>query len=114
MKYFVILSFLLFLPVIACAEPYLVSDPSATADLWKVELSNGTVYNGETDEGRLYWDMGQLSAGQYNGTAYFGISDGWVLQENDTLSVWSNGTEFDLKRKEQPRDENLKLKEVIR
>ncbi len=100
MKYLLAI-FLLLIPSFVFADSVVISDPSDEATHWRVELQDGTVYEGEVDEGRLYWEIGHLDPGTYEGNAYF-IAPEWELtaegETTESGEVMSEPTPFELVR----------------
>lgn len=82
----------------------LTSDPSPqNATQWKVTLSNGTVYQGETVNNTVAWPIDQLGPGVYRGDTYFGAPE-WTVLTNGTVTdnstmIWSDPMPFTLKRR---------------
>jgi len=94
----------------------LTSEPSTNENVthWKIELNSGEVYNGTVVNGTVNWDITNLPQGVYNGTVHFGLAE-WTLQSEGSTKeigfIWSNGTEFKLKRNiapENPSKINIK------
>lgn len=111
--------FTLFMILAMCVTAFgyhLSSDPSRNeASHWQVVLDNGTVYNGTTVNGTIYWPIDNLPTGAHQGQAHFGQAE-WKLDSEGNTQIegirWSPPTDFLLIRYKIPnKPTKIKIKE---